>query len=43
MDVSLVWGGAVCAVWFLAGIASLFVIRKKRPFFPTLEAGTRQR
>lgn len=43
MDVSLVWGGAVCAVWFLAGIASLFVIRKKRPFFPALEAGTRQR
>ena len=36
MDVSLVWGGAVCAVWFLAGIASLFVIRKKRPFFPNV-------
>ena len=40
MDVSLAWGSAVCVIWFLAGLAVLLVIRKKRAFFPALETGT---
>ena len=40
MDVSLAWGSAVCVFWFLAGLAVLLVIRKKRAFFPALETGT---